>query len=242
MDVGITSYGIAFIAGLLSILSPCVLPLVPILVGTAASQHRFGALALAAGLMVSFTLAGLFVLSVGASLGLDQSNFRTIGAVILLLFGLVLLSSALQTRFATASSGLSNVGNVWLARVTLNGLGGQFLIGLLLGVVWSPCVGPTLGAAITLASQGQHLLEVGLVMVLFSLGAGLPLIILGTLSREVMLRVRGNLMSAGKYGKQMLGGLLLALGVFIVSGWDRQLESWVLDHAPAWLTQWGTAL
>jgi len=242
MDIGLTSYGIAFVAGVLSILSPCVLPLVPILVGTAASQHRFGALALAAGLMVSFTLAGLLVLSVGASLGLDQSSLRTIGAFVLLAFGVVLLSAPLQARFASASSGLSNVGNVWLARIALDGLGGQFLIGLLLGVVWSPCVGPTLGAAITLASQGQRLPEVGLVMAAFSFGAGLPLVVLGTLSREVMLRVRGKLMSAGKHGKQILGGLLVLLGVFILTGLDKHLETWVLDHAPEWLTQLGTRL
>jgi cytochrome c biogenesis protein CcdA len=240
MDIGLTSYALAFVAGLLSILSPCVLPLVPILVGTASSQHRWGAWALAAGLMLSFTLAGLLILSAGVSLGLDQSSFRGVGVAILLLFGLVLLSAPLQERFAAASSGLSGLGNAWLARVNGDGLGGQFFIGLLLGIVWSPCIGPTLGAAITLASRGQHLAEATLVMAIFSLGAGLPLIALGSLSREVMLRVRGKLATAGKYGKQVLGLLLVMLGVFILSGWDKQLEIWVLNHAPDWLTQLGT--
>ena len=116
------------------------------------------------------------------------------------------------------------------------------MIGLLLGIVWSPCVGPTLGAAIALASQGQQLAEVTLVMALFSLGAGIPLIVLGTLSREAMLRIRGKLMNAGKHGKQILGVLLLVLGLFILTGVDKQLETWVLDHAPAWLTQLGTSI
>ncbi|MDQ5768724.1 cytochrome c biogenesis CcdA family protein [Thiothrix subterranea] len=242
MDIGLGSYGLAFLAGILSILSPCVLPLVPILVGTAASSHRYGPLALAAGLMVSFTAAGILILSIGSSLGLDQSSLRVAGAVILLVFGFVLLSGSLQAKLAAATSGVSGAGNQLLARVSLDGLAGQFVIGLLLGIVWSPCVGPTLGAAIALASQGQQLAEVTLVMALFSLGAGIPLIVLGTLSREFMLRIRGKLMSAGKHGKQALGILLLVLGAFILLGIDKQLEGWILDHAPAWFTQIGTSL
>ena len=242
MDIGLGSYGLAFGAGILSILSPCVLPLVPILVGTAASSHRYGSLALAAGLMVSFTAAGILILSIGGSLGLDQSSLRYAGAIILLVFGLILLSSSLQAKLASATSGLSGTGNQLLAKVSLDGLAGQFVIGLLLGIVWSPCVGPTLGAAIALASQGQQLAEVTLVMALFSLGAGIPLIVLGTLSREAMLRIRGKLMNAGKHGKQILGVLLLVLGLFILTGVDKQLETWVLDHAPAWLTQLGTSI
>jgi cytochrome c biogenesis protein CcdA len=242
MEFGLGTYGIGFAAGSLSVLSPCVLPLVPILIGTAASAHRHGPLALAAGLTLSFALIGVLLASAGASLGLDQTLFRNIAALMLFGFGVLLLSSGLQERFAVAASGASSAGQGMLARMTLNGLSGQFVLGLLLGVVWTPCVGPTLGATITLASQGQQLGQVMLMMALFGLGAGLPLVILGSLSRAAMLRLRGRLLAAGQQGKKILGAVMLLLAVFILTGLDKQFESWVLDAAPAWLTQIGTSL
>lgn len=242
MEFGLGTYGIGFAAGSLSVLSPCVLPLVPILIGTAASAHRRGPLALAAGLVLSFAVIGVLLASAGASLGLDQTVFRDVAALMLLGFGVLLLSAGLQERFAVAASGFSGAGQGMLSRLTLDGLSGQFVLGLLLGVVWSPCVGPTLGATITLASQGQQLTQVMLVMALFGLGAGLPLVILGSLSREAMLRLRGKLLAAGEHGKKVLGAAMLLLGVFILTGLDKKFETWVLDAAPAWLTRIGTSL
>jgi cytochrome c-type biogenesis protein len=168
--------------------------------------------------------------------------FRNIAALLLLGFGVLLLSSGLQERFAVAASGASSIGQGMLSRLTLDGLPGQFVLGLLLGVVWSPCVGPTLGATITLASQGRQLGQVMLMMALFGLGAGLPLVILGSLSREAMLRMRGKLLTAGQQGKKVLGAVMLLIGIFILTGLDKSFETWLLDVAPPWLTQLGTSL
>ncbi|BCB27381.1 hypothetical protein SKTS_22670 [Sulfurimicrobium lacus] len=172
MEFGLASYSLALAAGSLSTLSPCVLPLVPILLASAVAAHRLGPYALAGGLALSFTVVGVFVASLGAALGLDQGVFRLIAASLLIAFGVVLLSARLQERFAVATSGLSGAGNTLLASVSLNGLSGQFMLGLLLGIVWSPCVGPTLGAAVTLASQGQNLGQVTLLMALFGIWRG----------------------------------------------------------------------
>lgn len=242
MEFGLGTYALSVAAGTLSTLSPCVLPLIPILLGTAIAAHRLGPYALAAGLSLSFAVVGIFLASIGASLGLDPAVFRNVAAVLLIGFALVLLSSRLQERFAGAASGLSGAGNNLLARVSLQGLSGQFVLGLLLGVVWSPCVGPTLGAAITLASQGQDLARVSLVMLLFGIGAGLPLVLIGLLSRQALGRVRGRLLAAGKLGKLMLGGVMLALGVLILTGADKAFEAWVLNVAPDWLVNLTTAL
>jgi len=242
MEFGLGTYGLSFVAGGLSTLSPCVLPLVPILLGTAVAAHRFGPFALATGLMASFTLVGVFVASLGAAMGLDPAIFRDIAAAILIAFGVILLSSRLQERFATATSGVSGTGHSLLSRMSIEGLQGQFVLGLLLGLVWSPCVGPTLGAAVTLASQGQNLAQVAVVMALFGLGAGLPLMLLGMASRATMLRLRGRLITAGKAGKQALGGIMLALGALILSGADKLFEAWVLQEAPVWLVTLTTSI
>jgi len=230
------TYGLGYLAGLLSTLSPCVLPLVPILIGTAAAAHVFGPYALALGLMLSFSIVGIFLATFGASLGLDQETFRLVAAIILIGFGVVLLSTRLQERFATATSGLSTAGDNLLSKISLDGLAGQFVVGLVLGIIWSPCVGPTLGAATTLASQGQNLAQITFLMMIFALGAGTPLVVLGSVSRAAVMRVRGKMMQAGKLGKSILGGLLLVIGVAIATGLDKRFEAWVVAISPQWLT------
>jgi cytochrome c-type biogenesis protein len=147
MNFGLSTYGLGLAAGALSTLSPCVLPLVPVLLASAANAHRWGPVALGTGLALSFALIGTFLATVGAALGLDPDTFRSIGAAVLALFGLILLVPKLQAVFGAAMSGLSSSGHQLLARITLDGLAGQLVIGLLLGAVWSPCFGPTLGAA-----------------------------------------------------------------------------------------------
>jgi cytochrome c biogenesis protein CcdA len=241
VDFGFGSFVFAFLAGILSTLSPCVLPLIPIIIGAAANQHRFGPLALAGGLAVSFAVIGTGLASIGSSIGLAQDGFRLFASVVMGIIGIVLISNRLQERFAVAMSGVSGAGNSLLSKVTIDGLLGQFLIGILLGLVWTPCVGPTLGAAITLASQGTDLGKIVMIMAIFGLGAGLPLALLGVLSRGAMLKVKGMLGGAGHIGKKLLGGFLVLISVLVMTGQDKVLEAFLLLHSPDWITDLTTA-
>lgn len=229
--------GLAGLAGILSTLSPCVLPLIPMVLGAAVGEHRHGPVALAAGLAVSFVAIGMFIATIGYALGLDAGYFRITGAVLLMAIGLVLLVPALQTQFAVVAGPISGWTDNRFGGFATTGLRGQFALGLLLGAVWSPCVGPTLGAASMLASRGEDLGQVSLVMTAFGIGAALPLLVLGLLSREAMVAWRGRLLNAGKAGKMALGGLLLALGLMIASGLDKRIETFLVDLSPAWLTE-----
>ena len=228
--------GLAFLAGLLSVLSPCVLPLVPIVLGSAASEHRLGPGALAAGVTASFVAIGLFVATVGFSLGLDGDRFRTASAVLMIAVGVVLALPTLQAKLALAGGPVSNWADARINEVGSKGLAGQFGIGLLLGAVWSPCAGPTLGAASVLAAQGASLVQVATTMVIFGVGAATPLTLIGLLSRQALAHWRGRLLQGGKSAKIALGCLLALLGALIVSGFDRQVETWLVDASPAWLT------
>lgn len=236
MNFGAGTYGLGFVAGALSTLSPCVLPLVPVLLASAVGAHRWGAFALGTGLALSFAIVGTILATLGASLGFDPDLLRIGGAVILAIFGLVLLTPPLQNAFARVASGLSDSGNQLLAHTTADGFSGQLLVGLLLGVVWSPCVGPTLGAATTLASQGKNLWQIAILMLIFGTGAAIPLIVLGLLSRATLVKIRGRLLSAGKLGKQLLGAVMVCLGVLIATGADKSVEVFILDHTPDSLT------
>jgi cytochrome c biogenesis protein CcdA len=235
--MNIATLGLAFLAGLLSILSPCVLPLVPIVFGTAAGERRFGPVALAAGVTVSFVAIGLFVATIGFSLGIDGDAIRTAGAVMLILAGLVLAAPPLQARVALAGGALGGWADAPMRGLSSRGLGGQFGVGVLLGAVWSPCAGPTLGAASVLAAQSGGVGTAALTMTSFGLGAALPLGLIGLVSRAAFVRWRGVALHGGKSLKIAMGLALIVLGAGIVSGLDRGVETWLVAASPEWLTR-----
>jgi len=190
---------------------------------------------------LSFTVLGLFIATIGFSLGLDDGPFRVVGAVILLGFGFILLVPSLQDRFALAASRVSAVIAPISAGASGNGLGGQFLLGLTLGVVWSPCVGPTLGAASLLAARGHELPQVAMTMLAFALGATLPLILFGQLSRQFAARRRGPLLTLGHHGRMALGMFAGIIGLSVLTGLDKPLEAMLVSASPAWLTRLSTS-
>ncbi len=226
----------AFVAGLLSILAPCVLPLIPIVLGTAMSEHKLGPIALALGVAVSFTVIGIFVATIGFAAGIDTDVFQKAAAVLLVLIGIVLMVPALQVRLATAAGPIGGFAEEKFGGFNQAGLLGQFGVGLLLGAVWSPCTGPTLGAASLMAAQSKHLWLVAAVMLAYGIGAGLPMMALGYLSRETLMRWRGRMMSAGKGLKAVMGVILVALGALMLSGYDKKVETRLVEASPAWLT------
>jgi cytochrome c biogenesis protein CcdA len=234
MNLG--SVGFGFLAGVFSILSPCVLPILPLVLGAAVAVHRAAVALLALGMAIAFVAVGLFVATIGFAIGIDGDLLRWVSALMLGAFGLVLLLPALQTLFARAAAPASGAGNRMLARLTPSGPGGQFVLGLILGAVWSPCVGPTLGAASLLAAQGKDLGSVAAVMLAFGIGAAVPLLVLGTLSRAAMLRWRGRMLQVGRGGKLMVGLVSVAVAALILSGLDRRLEVALVDASPDWLT------
>ena len=233
-----TTGGILFglLAGVLSTLSPCVLPLLPLVLGAAVAAHRFGMLVLAAGMVISFVSIGLLVATIGFSAGLTAELFRDASAVLLGALGIILLSGSLRQRFAVAAGGLGNAGNRFMERIEPSGLTGQFLIGIVLGAIWSPCVGPTLGAASLLASRGENVAAVAGVMLAFGVGAAFPLLIAGSLSREAMNRWRGRLLGVGAGGTIILGSGALAISLLILTGLDRTAETVLVALSPDWLT------
>lgn len=235
MEFGPATYLLGYLAGALSTLSPCVLPLLPILIATATAQHRFGTLALAVGLSLSFAVVGVFIATAGAAIGLDQDTLRGIAALLLVLFGALMLAPWLQQRLRTLAASMGAPD--WTSRLSGRGWSGQFAVGLVLGIVWTPCVGPTLGAASTLAAQGSHLPQVLLLMLLFGFGAGTPLVLVGSLSRDLLARWRERLLVVGRRGQWVLGAIFVAIGVAIFSGADKRVEAWAVEHSPDWLTR-----
>jgi len=233
MTIELMSLPLALLAGALSILSPCVWPLVPVVMSSASAGGRYGPLALALGLSTSFALAGTLLSFVLLNLGLDPIMFRYVAAVLLIAVGATLLIKPLGDWLTLKLSAFT--GRFQLNTGTKSsGAGGQFMMGALLGLIWLPCVGPTLGAAIALASMGEDMLAAFSVMFVFGIGTSAVLLAAGYASTAVLTRIRPGIMAHAGRGKQMLGGLLLLLGAMVLIGLDKQLEIWALSWLPDW--------
>jgi len=204
--------------------------------GAAASEQRWGPAVLAVGLAISFVAIGLFAATIGYSIGLDADVFRRAAAALMIVVGTVLLVPRFQARLALAGAPLASWGDRHFAGARGNGLAGQLWLGLLLGAVWTPCVGPTLGAASILAAQGRNLGQVGATMLAFGLGAALPLAALGALSRDALLRWRARLAAGGAGARAAFAILLVAIGLLVLTGLDKRVETFVVDHSPQWVT------
>jgi cytochrome c-type biogenesis protein len=231
---------LAYLAGALTILSPCVLPLVPVVMSSAARTQRLGPVALAAGLIGSFTITGFAVATLGTASGFDGEAIRMAGATLLALAGMVLLIPRLQNAVSRFAAPMANWASRQQAGLDRFGLMGQAVIGVLLGLVWSPCVGPTLGAATVLAAQGQNLAQVAGIMAAFGLGIATVLLALAFITQGALARWRGKLIDGGQRGRRLLGAILLIVGIMILTGGDRLAEGLIVSVSPDWLIDLST--
>lgn len=235
LELSMASLGLAFLAGLVTTLSPCILPLLPMIAAAATGRHPLGLLGLAGGLVVAFTTVGVAVSASGHLFGISEPALRMVAGGIMAAFGVVLLSSRLQELFARFASGLGHAGHGAMSNIQSDHPAAQFAVGLLMGVAWSPCVGPTLGAAIALAAGGSGIPEATAIMLTFSLAAVVPLAGAGLVSRGVFLRNRARMAQIGHIGRIAMGISLLAVGLLVLTGVDKQLEAWLINRAPMWL-------
>lgn len=234
MSLELAAVPLALVAGVFGVLSPCVWPLVPVVTSSAATSGRRGPLYLALGLSLSFALAGTFLTLLLVNTGLDPELFRYLAAVLLIVVGAILVVRRFSDWTTLRLSGLSARFNIGAGRGASTA-GGQFGVGALLGIVWLPCVGPTLGAAIALASMGQSMGTAFVVMLAYGIGTAGVLLLAGIASDRVLARWRPMLLRSGGRGKKLLGGTLLALGVLVLTGVDKYLEALAVSLVPAWV-------
>ncbi|MBL4873443.1 MAG: cytochrome c biogenesis protein CcdA [Rhodobacteraceae bacterium] len=222
-------------AGLLTLVNPCVLPVLPIVLATAVQNHKHGPLALAAGMSVTFVILGISVATLGANVGLDADRVSQIGAVMMLGFGVILLVPQFSSKFALATTGVATHADMRVGRLDQSGLRGQFVGGALLGAVWSPCLGPTLGGAIALAYSGESLILATGIMISFALGISTIMIVLGYGAREAIMSRQATMRVLAQRSKPLMGIIFIAVSVMILTRFNRIIERWLLDLMPDWL-------
>lgn len=234
--LSLTELGLSVVAGSLTTLSPCVFPLLPLVLGGAVQRHRAAPLAMGMGMALSFALLGVAFGLLGNALGLSPDNVRNGAAVMLVLFGLVMLVPALDRRLNAWIAPLASSANQASASLDQGSLKGAFLLGGLLGLIWSPCSGPLLGSALTLVASEGGAARGALVLGLFGVGAAIPLVAAAYLSRAGFARIRQWVVAHGSQSKKFFGAMLLLVGFAILTGVDRWIEIQVDEILPdAWL-------
>ncbi|PYG28558.1 cytochrome c biogenesis CcdA family protein [Pelagimonas varians] len=235
-------YIFAYGAGLLTLINPCVVPVLPIVIAGALQSGRLGPVAMAAGLSLSFVTLGVSVTAFGHLLGINIDTISKAGAVLMILFGIALLIPRASAVLAGATAGMSARADVQMDSVDRSDLRGQFLGGLLLGAVWSPCIGPTLGGAISLASQGEGLLRATVIMTAFALGVSTLILGLAYGTRGAIGRYNTQLRSLAIAARPILGAVFILVGTALLLNWHHYIEAWLIGALPAWLIDLSVSL
>ncbi len=232
----------AYGAGLLTLINPCVVPVLPIVIASAFQASRSGPLMLAAGMSLSFVLLGVGVTAFGHAIGLDIDTVSDIGAGLMVLFGIALLLPQAGAVMASATSGLSARADARMDGIDRGGLKGQFIGGLLLGAVWSPCIGPTLGGAIALASQGESLVWVTAIMIAFAAGVSTLILGLAYATRGTIGKHAARLRNLAITARPLLGLTFILVGTGLLLNWHHYIEGWLVGALPAWLIDLSVSL
>ncbi len=237
-----TALFLSYIAGILTTINPCVLPILPVMVGAAFLHGKWGPVALAAGLAFSFTVVGVAIAATGTLLGLDERTLRIIAAILFLIAGIVLLVPALQDRVTSLFAGAGNRGAALAQDASRYGLAGQFAVGMLAGIVWTPCSGPALGAAFALATEAGGIAQAATRMLFFALGAATILALLAFGSKALVARRRHSLGMLSRKAKPVAGVIFSAIGIAVLAGWDKRIEAYLNNAAPDWLINLTTSV
>ena len=226
--------GFSFIAGLLTTLSPCVLPILPFLLGSALRKNKKAPMYMVLGLGLSFIIVGFTLSRFGTLLGLDGEELRKLSAVILIVTSVFFLSKKMQSFISEKLTKLANVGSFASSKWQLDEKSNwdSIVLGSLLGIIWSPCTGPTLGVAVSLASQEGATFEALKIMIIYALGAILPMLLISYGLRTYFQKYQSKIIGLANNSKSFFGFILLISGIFIYFGIDKTIETYLLNHLP----------
>jgi cytochrome c biogenesis protein CcdA len=233
MELPVAQLGLSLAAGSLTTLSPCVFPLLPLVLGGAVQASRWSPLAIGAGMALAFAAIGMALGALGPALGVDGDTVRAAGAWLLIGFASLMLAPRLGARFNAWLAPIATSAGAASARLDAGSLAGAFALGGLLGLVWSPCSGPLLASTLTLAAAEGGAARGALILGLFGAGAAAPLVAVAYASRRGVASARAWLLSHGESVKRVFALLLAALGAAILTGADKWLEARIVELLPA---------
>lgn len=228
---------IAFVSGILTVLSPCVFPILPIILASGIDGNTKRIKGVITGLVVSFTSASLLLATIVRVLEIPAETVRLVAVGLLVIFGLSLVFPILWERTQTW------IETQWHFQPAQNpgsGFSGGFITGVSLGIVWTPCIGPVLAAVATLAAVGSFSFTAVLIAFAYALGTGLPLYLIAKGGSAVSTKLN-MVKTQNQKIRQVFGLIILTTALFIWTGADRSLQAWTLSNLPESWTQLTTS-
>ncbi len=231
---------LALASGVLTIIAPCIISLLPIMLGSSLGHHRLRPLVIVLGMVASFTAFGLFFAFFSRFLGLNRFQLRDVSVVLILLFGLSLLFPHAYDRVvATLQSAWSRLcmaargGTLPPPKQPKNrqGLWGGFTLGASMGLAWTPCSGPVLGLILTIGASQQEFLRPLILFLAYALGAGIPMLVIGYGGQFIVGRVRW-LATKAELIRRVAGGVLTVMALAMVWGLDREIQTRLFNLFP----------
>lgn len=241
MSLHVTQIGLSWLAGSLTTLSPCVFPLLPLVLGGAVQGNRWAPVFMGLGMALSFALIGMGLGWLGPLLGIDTEDVRFVGGALLVLLGLVMWLPAASAQFALWMQPLATRANHLSSQLSAGSNTGALGLGAILGLVWTPCSGPLLASALTLAASEGGVWQGGALLGVFGLGAATPLVAVAYASRRGIQTSQSWVLRFSERLKRGFGLLIALTGLAILTGLDKWVEGWLLSLLPeVWLrvTTW----
>ncbi len=229
----------AFFAGVLTIFSPCILPMVPFVARSSFQRSKLGPVLLAFGVSLSFSVSTYVIATSGQLLGLTPDKLKLLSGVFLLLASLLFLFPAaidkLSQFLAPLNNKLQGVGDKNTHKKR-NPILMEFLNGLLLGPIWAPCSGPTLAVIIGLIINNPETKSSILLLAIFSIGSILPILFISYGAKSLVQKMQKKTLENSKNVKIALGSFCAVMAILILTGLDKNLETFLLSILPEALT------
>ncbi len=222
----------AFIAGIVTILSPCILPILPIILSSSLTGSKKRPIGIVIGFIISFTFFTLFLTAIVKATGLSADTLRNVSVIIIAAFGFALIVPKFQVIMEQLFSKLSSIvpQNNQGASIRPDIIAG-FFIGISLGLIWTPCVGPILASIITLAATSTVTTDAILITLAYSTGTAIPLLGITYGGRQLLQKIPWLLTNTATIQKAF-GVAMIATALAIYFQVDRKFQSYILDRFP----------
>lgn len=224
---------VAFISGILTTLTPCVLPILPVVLSSGIDGNKKRIKGFILGLIFSFVIISLSLATIVRVFGVPADIVRLFAVWLLIFFGISLVFPIIWEKV-----------QLWIERYWRfqpvqkegSGFGGGFITGISLGIVWTPCIGPIIATVATLAAVGSFSISMIFILLAYGVGAGIALYYIA-LGGSAISQKLTFIKNKNKEIRQILGIIILATALFIWSGTDRLFQAWTLSNLPDFWTQ-----
>ena len=235
--MSLSLYVSSFVAGVLTIFSPCILPMVPFVVRSSLQKSKLGPIFLGVGLALSFSLSTYVISTSGQLLGLGPDQLKILSGIFLLIASILFMFPKIIDKLSLVLSPLNNrLQNMNSKISTKSSLLMEFLNGLFLGPIWAPCSGPTLAVIIGIIINNPETKTAIPLLAVFSIGSILPILFFSYGAKNLINKVQKNSLKNSNKMKMILGLFCGVMAVLILTGHDKTLETFILNLLPEFIT------